>query len=90
MSYQIKSTPYFRRMFNESKKNGQLQRLRDEYERIQEFNDRTIEMKMRQVRLKRLFREIEVIKVAGGRPVAPAVAAHRRHHRHRMLTNRLV
>ncbi|XP_033171215.1 uncharacterized protein LOC117148106 [Drosophila mauritiana] len=66
MSYQIKSTPYFRRMFNESKKNGQLQRLRDEYERIQEFNDRTIEMKMRQVRLKRLFREIEVIKVAGG------------------------
>ncbi|XP_026838108.1 uncharacterized protein LOC113564539 [Drosophila erecta] len=65
-SYQIKSTPYFRRMFNKSKKNGQLQRLRDEYERIQEFNDRTIELKMRQVRLKRLFREIEVINVGGG------------------------
>ncbi|XP_017009017.2 trichohyalin [Drosophila takahashii] len=62
MSYQIKSTPYFRRMFNNSKKNGQLQRLRDEYERIQEFNDRTIELKMRQVRLKRLFREIEELK----------------------------
>ncbi|KAH8292728.1 hypothetical protein KR018_008920 [Drosophila ironensis] len=62
MSYQIKSTPYFRRMFNNSKKNGQLQRLREEYERIQEFNDRTIELKMRQVRLKRLFREIEEIK----------------------------
>ncbi|KAH8368321.1 hypothetical protein KR084_010067 [Drosophila pseudotakahashii] len=62
MSYQIKSTPYFRRMFNNSKKNGQLQRLRDEYERIQEFNDRTIELKMRQVRLKRLFREIEELR----------------------------
>lgn len=68
MSYQIKSTPYFRRMFNNSKKNGQLQRLREEYERIQEFNDRTIELKMRQVRLKRLFREIEEIKE--GVPVA--------------------
>ncbi|KAH8339658.1 hypothetical protein KR074_001951 [Drosophila pseudoananassae] len=65
MSYQIKSTPYFRRMFNNSKKNGQLQRLREEYERIQEFNDRTIELKMRQVRLKRLFREIEDIKDGG-------------------------
>lgn len=65
MSYQIKSTPYFRRMFNNSKKNGQLQRLREEYERIQEFNDRTIELKMRQVRLKRLFREIEEIKDGG-------------------------
>ncbi|XP_034666962.1 uncharacterized protein LOC117900610 [Drosophila subobscura] len=62
MSYQIKSTPYFRRMYNNSKRNGQLQRLREEYERIQEFNDRTIELKMRQVRLKRLFREIEEIK----------------------------
>ncbi|KAH8409273.1 hypothetical protein KR009_011679 [Drosophila setifemur] len=67
MSYQIKSTPYFRRMFNNSKRNGQLQRLREEYERIQEFNDRTIELKMRQVRLKRLFREIEEIK-EGGQP----------------------
>ncbi|KAH8262099.1 hypothetical protein KR038_004087 [Drosophila bunnanda] len=66
MSYQIKSTPYFRRMFNNSKKNGQLQRLREEYERIQEFNDRTIELKMRQVRLKRLFREIEEMKESGG------------------------
>ncbi|XP_017134964.1 uncharacterized protein LOC108151090 [Drosophila miranda] len=62
MSYQIKSTPFFRRMYNNSQRNGQLQRLREEYERIQEFNDRTIELKMRQVRLKRLFREIEEIK----------------------------
>ncbi|XP_054730747.1 uncharacterized protein LOC129239335 [Anastrepha obliqua] len=62
MSYQIKSTPFFRRMVSASKKNGQLQRLKEEYERIKEFNDRTIEMKMRQVRLKRLFREIEEIK----------------------------
>ncbi|XP_012157491.1 uncharacterized protein LOC105664914 [Ceratitis capitata] len=62
MSYQIKSTPFFRRMVNASKKNGQLQRLKEEYERIKDFNDRTIEMKMRQVRLKRLFREIEEIK----------------------------
>ncbi|KAH8396347.1 hypothetical protein KR222_008885, partial [Zaprionus bogoriensis] len=61
MSYQIKRTPYFRRIFNNSRRNGQLQRLREEYERIQEFNDRTIELKMRQVRLKRLFREIEDI-----------------------------
>ncbi|XP_039496673.1 uncharacterized protein LOC120454959 [Drosophila santomea] len=74
MSYQIKSTPYFRRMFNKSKKNGQLQRLRDEYERIQEFNDRTIELKMRQVRLKRLFREIEVIKVGGNGAAADSGA----------------
>ncbi|XP_017852741.1 adenylate cyclase, terminal-differentiation specific [Drosophila busckii] len=59
MSYQIKRTPYFRRLFNNSRRNGQLQRLREEYERIQEFNDHTIELKMRQVRLKRLFREIE-------------------------------
>ncbi|XP_016983376.1 trichohyalin isoform X2 [Drosophila rhopaloa] len=71
MSYQIKSTPYFRRMFNNSKKNGQLQRLREEYERIQEFNDRTIELKMRQVRLKRLFREIEEIKEGGAGSAAP-------------------
>ncbi|XP_022227508.2 uncharacterized protein LOC111077513 [Drosophila obscura] len=69
MSYQIKSTPYFRRMYNNSKRNGQLQRLREEYERIQEFNDRTIELKMRQVRLKRLFREIEEIK-EGPAPMA--------------------
>ncbi|XP_067642084.1 uncharacterized protein [Eurosta solidaginis] len=62
MSYQIKSTPFFRRMLSTSKKNGQLQRLKEEYERIREFNDRSIEMKMRQVRLKRLFREIEDIK----------------------------
>lgn len=62
MSYQIKSTPFFRRMVSTSKKNGQLQRLKEEYERIKDFNDRTIEMKMRQVRLKRLFREIEEIK----------------------------
>jgi len=61
MSYQIKRTPYYRRIFNNSRRNGQLQRLREEYERIQEFNDRTIELKMRQVRLKRLFREIEDI-----------------------------
>ncbi|XP_037724816.1 trichohyalin [Drosophila subpulchrella] len=79
MSYQIKSTPYFRRMFNNSKKNGQLQKLREEYERIQEFNDRTIELKMRQVRLKRLFREIEDMKAAaaaaaaagGSQPTSP-------------------
>ncbi|XP_016961530.1 trichohyalin [Drosophila biarmipes] len=70
MSYQIKSTPYFRRMFNNSKKNGQLQRLREEYERIQEFNDRTIELKMRQVRLKRLFREIEEMKEAAAAAAA--------------------
>ncbi|EDV91869.1 uncharacterized protein LOC6566138 [Drosophila grimshawi] len=60
-AYQIKHTPYFRRMFNNSRRNGQLQRLREEYERIQEFNDRTIELKMRQVRLRRLFRYIEDI-----------------------------
>ncbi|XP_020800699.1 trichohyalin [Drosophila serrata] len=82
MSYQIKSTPYFRRMFNNSKKNGQLQRLREEYERIQEFNDHTIELKMRQVRLKRLFREIEEIKEsAGSSSVAAANAAKRAHGR---------
>lgn len=61
MSYQIKRTPYYRRIFNNSRRNGQLQRLREEFERIQEFNDRTIELKMRQVRLKRLFREIDDI-----------------------------
>lgn len=60
--YQIKSTPFFRRIVSTSKKNGELQKLKEEYERIKEFNDRTIEIKMRQVRLKRLFREIEVIK----------------------------
>ncbi|KAH8264706.1 hypothetical protein KR044_001817, partial [Drosophila immigrans] len=76
MSYQIKRTPYFRRMFNNSRRNGQLQRLREEYERIQEFNDRTIELKMRQVRLKRLFREIEDINEApGGSPLALNAAA---------------
>ncbi|EDW86516.1 uncharacterized protein Dwil_GK18541 [Drosophila willistoni] len=72
MSYQIRSTPYFRRMFNNSKKNGQLQRLREEYERIQEFNDRTIELKMRQVRLKRLFREIEDIKETAMTSTSPS------------------
>ncbi|XP_068141089.1 uncharacterized protein [Drosophila tropicalis] len=72
MSYQIRSTPYFRRMFNNSKKNGQLQRLREEYERIQEFNDRTIELKMRQVRLKRLFREIEEIKETAMTSASPS------------------
>lgn len=75
MSYQIKSTPFFRRMVSTSKKNGQLQRLKEEYERIKDFNDRTIEMKMRQVRLKRLFREIEEIKESSSqwkrRRVAP-------------------
>uniref|UniRef100_A0A1A9UHL3 Uncharacterized protein n=1 Tax=Glossina austeni TaxID=7395 RepID=A0A1A9UHL3_GLOAU len=62
MSYQIKSTPFFRRMVTTSKKNGQLQKLKDEYERIKDFNERTIDIKMRQVRLKRLFKEIEEIK----------------------------
>jgi len=57
-------------MFNNSKKNGQLQKLREEYERIQEFNDRTIEQKMRQVRLKRLFREIEEMKAAAAAAAA--------------------
>ncbi|XP_017051918.1 uncharacterized protein LOC108095348 [Drosophila ficusphila] len=76
MSYQIKSTPFFRRMFNNSKKNGQLQKLRDEYERIQEFNDRTLEMKMRDLRLKRLFREIEEMKEgAGGADADPGTKA---------------
>ncbi|KAH8304425.1 hypothetical protein KR059_009105 [Drosophila kikkawai] len=100
MSYQIKSTPYFRRMFNNSKRNGQLQRLREEYERIQEFNDRTIELKMRQVRLKRLFREIEEIKEGGGSssvaasagggggsspsPSSVSRSAHRHHHHHHL------
>ncbi|KAM8718367.1 hypothetical protein ACLKA7_000180 [Drosophila subpalustris] len=74
MSYQIKRTPYFRRIFNNSRRNGQLQRLREEYERIQEFNDRTIELKMRQVRLKRLFREIEDINES----TAPSTSNH--HH----------
>lgn len=79
MSYQIKRTPYYRRIFNNSRRNGQLQRLREEYERIQEFNDRTIELKMRQVRLKRLFREIDDINEPpshghghGGRRMHPA------------------
>lgn len=79
MSYQIKRTPYYRRIFNNSRRNGQLQRLREEYERIQEFNDRTIELKMRQVRLKRLFREIDDINEApshghghGGRRMHPS------------------
>ena len=62
-------------MVSTSKKNGQLQRLKEEYERIKDFNDRTIEMKMRQVRLKRLFREIEEIKESSSqwkrRRVAP-------------------
>ncbi|KAL9882628.1 uncharacterized protein ACN427_010357 [Glossina fuscipes fuscipes] len=62
MSYQIKSTPFFRRMVTTSKKNGQLQKLKEEYERIKDFNERTIDIKMRQVRLKRLFKEIEEIK----------------------------
>ncbi|XP_017474976.1 PREDICTED: uncharacterized protein LOC108365459 isoform X1 [Rhagoletis zephyria] len=75
MSYEIKSTPFFRRMVSASKKNGQLQRLKEEYERIKAFNDRTIEIKMRQIRLKRLFREIEEIKESSSqckqRRVAP-------------------
>uniref|UniRef100_A0A1A9ZJX1 Uncharacterized protein n=1 Tax=Glossina pallidipes TaxID=7398 RepID=A0A1A9ZJX1_GLOPL len=62
MSYQIKSTPFFRRMVTTSKKNGQLQKLKEEYERIKDFNEHTIDIKMRQVRLKRLFKEIEEIK----------------------------
>ncbi|KAL7743776.1 hypothetical protein ACLKA6_016835 [Drosophila palustris] len=76
MSYQIKRTPYFRRIFNNSRRNGQLQRLREEYERIQEFNDRTIELKMRQVRLKRLFREIEDINES----TTPSTSNHHHHH----------
>ncbi|KAH8387352.1 hypothetical protein KR093_006499, partial [Drosophila rubida] len=78
MSYQIKRTPYFRRMFNNSRRNGQLQRLREEYERIQEFNDHTIELKMRQVRLKRLFREIEDINESPSPITMNATAATRR------------
>lgn len=62
MSYQIKSTPYFRRMLTTSKRNGQLQKLKEEYDQIKVFNEHSIEMKMRQVRLKRLFKEIEEIK----------------------------
>ncbi|XP_037938441.1 uncharacterized protein LOC119671752 [Teleopsis dalmanni] len=72
MSYQIKSTPYFRRLVATSKQNGELQRLKEEYDRIKEFNERSIEKKMRQVRLKRLFKEIEEIKessFSGGRRI---------------------
>lgn len=62
MSYQIKSTPFVRRIVSTSKQNGQLQKLKDEYERIKEFNDYALEMRMKQVRLKRLYQEIEEIK----------------------------
>ncbi|XP_005186719.1 uncharacterized protein LOC101894721 [Musca domestica] len=64
MSYQIKSTPYFQRIISASKKNGQLQQLKEEYERIKDFDEKAIEKKMRQVRLKRLFKEIEDLKQA--------------------------
>lgn len=81
MSYQIKRTPYYRRIFNNSRRNGQLQRLREEYERIQEFNDRTIELKMRQVRLKRLFREIDDINEPPSHGHGPTHGAQRVHAR---------
>lgn len=81
MSYQIKRTPYYRRIFNNSRRNGQLQRLREEYERIQEFNDRTIELKMRQVRLKRLFREIDDINEPPHHGHGPAHGGQRVHSR---------
>lgn len=61
-SYQIKSTPYFRRILSISKKSGQLEKLKEEYERIKEFNEKAIEMKMRQVRLKRLYQEIDTLR----------------------------
>ncbi|XP_073828816.1 uncharacterized protein [Musca autumnalis] len=63
MSYQIKSTPYLQRIVSASKKDGQLQRLKEEYERIKDFDEKAIEKKMRQVRLKRLFKEIQDLKV---------------------------
>ncbi|XP_065365166.1 uncharacterized protein LOC135958211 [Calliphora vicina] len=62
MSYQIKSTPYFQRMLTKSKHNGQLQMLKKEYERMNVFDELNIDMKMREVRLKRLFKEIEHIR----------------------------
>ncbi|XP_037817107.1 uncharacterized protein LOC119607303 [Lucilia sericata] len=62
MSYQIKSTSYIQRMPSKSKQNDQLQMLQKEYERMNFLNESKIEMKMRQVRLNRLFKEIEQIK----------------------------
>ncbi|XP_023296108.2 uncharacterized protein LOC111678897 [Lucilia cuprina] len=62
MSHQIKSTSYFQRMLTKSKQNGQLQMLQKEYERVNFLNESKIEMKMRQIRLNKLFKEIEQIK----------------------------
>ncbi|KAI9575968.1 uncharacterized protein LOC119642901 [Glossina fuscipes] len=62
MSYHLKSTPFFWRTSLTGKKNGQLQKLKEEHDRIKEFNGRTIDTKMCHVRLKRLFKEIEEIK----------------------------
>ncbi|XP_013115022.2 uncharacterized protein LOC106092657 [Stomoxys calcitrans] len=64
MSYEIKSTPHFRRMLTKSKKNGEYEKLREEYERIMEFDEKAVERRLRQVRLQRLFKEIEDIRVA--------------------------
>ncbi|SPP83366.1 Hypothetical predicted protein [Drosophila guanche] len=70
-----KSSPYVYNMY--SKRNDKLQCLREQYARMQRINDRAIDMKMRQVRLRRLFRETEDIRedmptngvVGGPKPV---------------------
>lgn len=67
MSYHIKSTPYFQRILTTSKLNGQLQVLKEEYERSNFINDYKIERKMREVRLKRLFKEIDKIREANSK-----------------------
>lgn len=67
MSYQIKSTPFFQRILTTSKLNGQLQMLKEEYERMNFINDHKIERKMREVRLKRLFKEIDEIREANSK-----------------------
>uniref|UniRef100_A0A1A9UHL4 Uncharacterized protein n=1 Tax=Glossina austeni TaxID=7395 RepID=A0A1A9UHL4_GLOAU len=43
-------------------KNGNLRNLKKEYERIKDFDDHALELKMREARLKQLFNEIEEIK----------------------------
>uniref|UniRef100_A0A1A9ZJW4 Uncharacterized protein n=1 Tax=Glossina pallidipes TaxID=7398 RepID=A0A1A9ZJW4_GLOPL len=43
-------------------KNGKLHNLKKEYDRIKDFDDHALELKMREARLKHLFNEIEEIK----------------------------
>uniref|UniRef100_A0A1A9VA73 Uncharacterized protein n=1 Tax=Glossina austeni TaxID=7395 RepID=A0A1A9VA73_GLOAU len=62
MSYHVKSAPFFGRAATTGKKNGELQRLKEEHDRLKEFNGHAIDVKMCHVRLKRLFKEIEEIK----------------------------